>query len=243
LESNKSECVFFAAGITRKKKDILSMGMILNIDTAIEKASICLAKAGVSIAYAELAERNAQAAWLHQAIRDLLSKAGTDMQMLDAIAVSNGPGSYTGLRIGLATAKGLCFVLQKPLITLNTLMVMAHASANQASDLICPMIDARRMEVFTAVFDKNLAIVEEPAAVVLSADSFSRLLSNHPVLFTGNGAAKFKQLVVHPNARFMEAEVNATHMAGLAETEYINGKFNNLAYAEPYYLKSVHITK
>ncbi len=218
------------------------MGIILNIDTAIEKASICLAKNGVPIAYAELAERNAQAAWLHKAIRDLLSEAGIDMQMLDAIAVSNGPGSYTGLRIGLSTAKGLCFVLQKPLITLNTLTVMAHASVDQAPDLICPMIDARRMEVFTAVFDKNLTMIEEPAAVVLSADSFSRILSAHQVLFTGNGAAKFKGLVVHPNARFEAREVNAAHMAALAETEYINRKFNNLAYAEPYYLKSVHIS-
>ncbi|MCH5600314.1 tRNA (adenosine(37)-N6)-threonylcarbamoyltransferase complex dimerization subunit type 1 TsaB [Niabella ginsengisoli] len=140
--------------------------LILNIDTAIDKGSICISDGLNVITFDQNEKRNEQAGWLHEAIQNAFQKTGMDMKNLDAVAVSNGPGSYTGLRIGLASAKGFCYALKKPLICINTLQIMASAVKNKAKDLICPMIDARRMEVFTAVFNKELELYQEPFARV-----------------------------------------------------------------------------
>lgn len=217
------------------------MAFILNIDTAVSSGSFCLARDG-EVLHRELSEDpKGQGAWLHEAIKSVFDRNGLRLSALDAIAVSNGPGSYTGLRIGLATAKGLCYALNKPLILLSTLHVMALSVKNDAKDLICPMIDARRMEVFTALFHKNLDIFEAPTARVLSQNSYEEVLQEHQVLFTGNGSPKFQQLLQHPNAQYLEKTVTAEQMAPLSETAFYAENFSDLAYCEPFYLKGVFI--
>src|SRR6185503_9501274 len=138
------------------------MALILHIDTAVEAASVCLAKNGEVLFISKnvrkdsLGERQKDhAAWLHIAIKDIFEKNNLEITSLDAVAVTEGPGSYTGLRIGMATAKGICYGLSKPLVTLNTLLVMANAAKSNDAGLLCPMIDARRMEVFTAVYTND----------------------------------------------------------------------------------------
>lgn len=220
------------------------MALILNIDTALETASFNIAKDGIPLIFKENTERNEQASWLHEAIRKSFLELALPLKNIDAVAVSNGPGSYTGLRIGLAAAKGLCYALQKPLICLNTLEVMAHTiieKTTETFDLICPMIDARRMEVFTALYDNNLKIVLKPTSMVLTDESFSTFLNHHKIVFTGNGATKFQHLTKWQNARFLQQNFNANNMLHISEKQYINNNFSELAYSEPFYLKPVYI--
>src|SRR6187431_295345 len=153
------------------------MALILNIDTAVDVASICLAKDGNVLSIARNESQKDHASWLHIAIKEIFEKNTLELGSVDAIAVTGGPGSYTGLRIGMATAKGICYALNKPLIALNTLHVMANAAKKEKADLLCPMIDARRMEVFTAMYSKDLQIVKEPAAIELNEKSFDEELS------------------------------------------------------------------
>ncbi|HMR85203.1 MAG TPA: tRNA (adenosine(37)-N6)-threonylcarbamoyltransferase complex dimerization subunit type 1 TsaB [Niabella sp.] len=217
--------------------------LILNIDTAINKGSFCISN-NCDVLFFEINEkRNEQAGWLHHAIEVALQKAGLAPADLDAIAVSNGPGSYTGLRIGLASAKGLCYALKKPLICLNTLQVMAKAVQEEAADLICPMIDARRMEVFTAFYDKDLTIFKEPFAAELSEKSFSEILEKHQVIFTGNGSIKFQPLVTNTTARFADKNIDARDMVPLSTHFFKEKVFADVAYCEPYYVKDVYIVK
>lgn len=216
------------------------MALILNIDTALDLASICLAKDGLMKAYAENETRKEQASWLHPAIKEIFTQCHIGLQELDAIAVSNGPGSYTGLRIGLSTAKGLCYALKVPLIAINTLQIMANAVSGRANNLICPMIDARRMEVYTAVFDKRLNFVHKPHAMVLDEHSFSDMLQ-HEILFTGSGSEKFRPIHGLGKATFLHHNFNAANMLNISEQLYIKKQFADLAYCEPYYLKPVHL--
>ena len=159
------------------------MALILNIDTAVEAASLCLAKEHEIITLISNAKQKDHATWLHVAIKEIIEKNKLDSQTIDAIAVTGGPGSYTGLRIGMSTAKGLCFALNKPMIVLNTLLVMANAAkdactdrSGEHADLLCPMIDARRMDVFTAMYTKDLQQVQEPRAVTIHEESFEEEL-------------------------------------------------------------------
>lgn len=214
------------------------MSFILNIDTAVQTASICLSAEGQSVALQVNSEPRDSAAWLHVAIQQLMQQQGISLQQLSAIAVSAGPGSYTGLRVGMATAKGLCYALQKPLITISTLQMMAAAVENVTTDLICPMIDARRMEVFTAVFDTALNEVVPASAVILEPNTFAELLQNKTITFLGNGSTKFAALVQHANAFFVEVEATARHLAPLAHKKLIANNFTSLAYAEPAYGKA-----
>lgn len=216
------------------------MALLLNIDTALENASVCLAKGEAVVAFAENSVKNQTASWLHEAIKEMAGKAGITLQDIDAVAVSNGPGSYTGLRIGLATAKGLCYALQIPLICINTLTLMASAVKDKAEEFIVPMIDARRMEVFTALFDKELNIIKQPEATILSPESYADILTNHKVLFTGDGTVKFKSIVTAPTASFIEGKVNALNMLGLSQQRFEQQMFNDLAYTEPFYIKNVY---
>lgn len=218
------------------------MALILNIDTSIQSGSVCLSRDGKSIGFLENSERGQQAAWLHNSIKQLMADAGVDLKSLNAIAVSNGPGSYTGLRIGLSAAKGICYALNIPLILINTLKIMASAVADQADDLICPMIDARRMEVFTAIYDKNLNIIDQPKALVLQSDSFSELLASRKILFVGNGSTKFKELTNYSNANFVNHTHNALDLAKLSSKMFDESQFADLAYSEPEYVKAVHTT-
>jgi len=216
------------------------MALILNIETAVDAASVCLADGNRLLSLMKNETRKDHAAWLHPVIEDMMKKTAYKLQDLAAIAVSIGPGSYTGLRIGLATAKGLCYALQKPLITVNTLQVMANAATDYATDLICPMIDARRMEVFTGLFNKSLETVIEPKALVIDEKSFAEQLAKHRILFFGNGSEKFKAVCRNMNAVFDSIPFNASNMVTLSEKQFTAKKFADLAYAEPLYLKEFY---
>jgi tRNA threonylcarbamoyladenosine biosynthesis protein TsaB len=221
--------------------------LLLNIDTATENASVCLSQNGDLLAFAESTEQKNHASFVQIAIEQIAVKAKITLSQIDAIAVTNGPGSYTGLRVGLSSAKGLCYALQKPLILLNTLEVIAtkiKASSSPLEEsgfLVCPMIDARRMEVFMALYDKHLNIIIEPAALILSEESFKDELANNVIFFGGNGSNKLEEILHQPNAKFIDVSYSATDMIGLSEQAFAIGQFANLAYSEPYYLKEFYV--
>ena len=221
------------------------MALILNIDTATEHASVCLSKDGELLAIESNPNQKDHAAFIQPAIHKL-STIHYPLSALDAIAVSNGPGSYTGLRVGLSTAKGLCYALNKPLILINTLEIIATAAIQsdhlppgncKLPTIYCSMIDARRMEVFTAVYDKNLEEKQSPSAMILDKNSFSDLLSHHRIFFNGSGAEKFKTVVENNNAYFLQVQHDARHMQTIAEKMYLLKSFADIAYSEPFYLK------
>ena len=216
------------------------MALILNIDTAVDVASICLAKGGNVLSIAKNESQKDHASWLHVAIKEIFEKNNLELISVDAIAVTGGPGSYTGLRIGMATAKGICFALNKPLISLNTLLVMANAAKNEGADLLCPMIDARRMEVFTAIYTKGLKVVKEPVAMTLNENSFAEYLSNKNICFFGNGSNKLKAIEKSPQAFFSDIKSDASSMISLSEKSFTEKTFADLAYAEPLYLKEFY---
>ena len=218
------------------------MSLILNIDTALDVAWISLANEGKVLASAGNPSQYDHAAWIHQAIKQLLKESGHKLQHLRAIGVCIGPGSYTGLRIGLSTAKGLCYTLNVPLITLNTLEVMALGAMSQvpgaSSDwLYCPMIDARRMEVFAGVYDHNLNVVVKPHALELDSGSFHHLLEGHKMLFLGSGSEKFQNICQNPHAMFKNVALNPVALATLTYRDFVGNNFVGLTYVEPLYLK------
>ncbi len=180
-------------------------------------------------------------AMLTTLMRDAVEHAGFKLADIDAIVVAKGPGSYTGLRVGVSTAKGLCYALDKPLIAINTLQAMAlQLAPYYPGHLLCPMIDARRMEVYSAVFDDNNAFVQETQAVILTESSFEDLLANHRVVFFGDGAAKCKPVLEkHANAVFPAIDIkpSAKTVALLGALAFANAQFEDVAAFEPYYLK------
>lgn len=217
------------------------MSLILNIDTATPLASVCLAQDGSSLEFVSNTEQPDHASWLHPAIAGCLERSGIAITTLQAVAVSIGPGSYTGLRVGLSAAKGICYAQQIPLITIGTLDMMAHAAMDSATtDLICPLIDARRMEVFTAVYNKQLGKIFPPQAMVIDEKSFKDLLANYKILFFGDGSSKLKSVLSHTNALFGIIQANAAHLAVLSHKKYLEKEFADLAYAEPQYLKEFY---
>lgn len=219
------------------------MSLILHIETAVEGASICLAREQQLIAFKQNKDIKDSAAWLHNAIQALFADNGIPLQQLEAIAVSAGPGSYTGLRVGMATAKGLCYALQVPLIALGTLEIMAAAAKHASTELVCPMIDARRMEVFTAVYDKNGQAIVTPHNLILDVTSLADVLEKHSITFFGNGSTKWKSLVAASNAHFEDIEYSAKNMIELAATSYKQNAFTDLAYSEPLYIKEFFTTQ
>ena len=224
--------------------------IILNIDTATDQASVSLSGNGSVIGTLQNDSQKDHAAWIQMAINTLLHKHGYTMHQLEAIAVTAGPGSYTGLRVGMATAKGLCFALQIPLITINTLQVMANAAIDQwplkAAEMqpplcFCPMIDARRMEVFTAVYNEALQEIVAPKAMILDELSFKEELNNRSLICFGNGSFKWKMVSRYPNVLFIDEKLDiAKSLAKLASGLYLSRNFANLAYAEPVYLKEFY---
>lgn len=216
------------------------MALILNIDTAVDVASICLAKDGEVLSIARNESQKDHASWLHIAIKEIFEKDNLELGSVDAIAVTGGPGSYTGLRIGMATAKGICYALDKPLISLNTLLVMASAANKENTDLLCPMIDARRMEVFTAIYTKELQIVKDPAAITLNEKSFDEYLLKNSICFFGNGSKKFRKINNNEKAIFKDLKADASSMTSLSEKKFAEKGFADLAYAEPLYLKEFY---
>jgi len=225
------------------------MPRILHIETATEVCSVALSHInGKLIGVEEDNSGFAHAEKLTVLIDKLLKKAGVEFNQLNAVAVSYGPGSYTGLRIGMSAAKGFCYALNIPLITISTLKAMA-AGAEHLSDvenlflqpdvLLCPMIDARRMEVYAAFYDKELNEVRAPSSDIIDADSYGEYLKKNKILFFGNGAAKCKP-VLSPKANtyfFDEFQLSAQNMIALAYSAFKEKNFANLAYCEPLYLK------
>lgn len=222
------------------------MGLLLHIDTATDHASVCVTNNGTIVGFAENADQKNHGAFLQPAIKQIFSESEFILKNIDAISVSNGPGSYTGLRVGLTSAKGICYALNKPLITINTLDVMAMAAIKEGGDkeeaakpmYFCPLIDARRMEVFTAMYDANLTVILHPTAKILDENSFENHLKSNTILFSGSGYQKLKMLLKSPNANYTSVQHSAVHLSYLAE-QYFNKKmFVNLAYSEPFYLKA-----
>jgi len=219
--------------------------IILQIETATTVCSVAVAENGIVLACKEVEQRNIHAEKITVFIGEILNEAGKTYADLDAIAVSSGPGSYTGLRIGVSTAKGLSFALDKPLIAVETLAAMADGFILQegrglaGNVLLCPMIDARRMEVFTAVFDLDGNRVRPVSAEIIDDKSFSDLLQTHPVIFFGDGAEKCREVLgVHANARVIKGFLNsATHLTKRAKEKYLGKEFVDVAYFEPCYLK------
>jgi tRNA threonylcarbamoyladenosine biosynthesis protein TsaB len=218
------------------------MNPILCIDTALETATICLSDGGMLIDADHNTEMKDHASWLHPAVNRLLDNNGIGLNDIKAIAVSIGPGSYTGLRVGLAAAKGFCYALKIPLICIGTLEIMANAVKEEAIDLICPMIDARRMEVYTAVYNKDLIEKISPHAMILQEDSLGTLLTNHHILFCGNGMHKFRPVLKNRNIAFTELTNMALSISTLADKYLQNKKITDIAYCEPLYLKDFHST-
>ena len=221
------------------------MALILNIDTATEEAGICLAADGAVVAMAVNPEQRDHAAWLHTAIEKTLRDAGARINDLHAVAVTAGPGSYTGLRVGMAAAKGFCYALNIPLITENKLKVMAMTARDQASPegLLCPMIDARRMEVFTAVYRNDLEELLPTSAMVIDELSFSSILATDQVSFFGGGSYKCKPIITAPSAAFIEINYHPRYLGILSFLRYLQQEFTGLAYSEPAYTKEFHSHK
>lgn len=229
------------------------MPFLLNIDTATEHASVCISKGKEVLAMQQSTDQKNHASFIQPAIQQLLESCNLKPESIHAVAVAAGPGSYTGLRVGLATAKGLCYALKKSLILINTLEVIALASVQEAGNLqhtttnnkpetinpvlFCPMIDARRMEVFTALYNDLLQPQMQPSAMLLDEHSFETYLEKNQIIFSGSGHHKMQKILHHPNAIFSSVTHHAGHLAFLAANAYANAQFADVAYSEPLYLK------
>ena len=219
------------------------MSIILNIDTSIETASVSIAMDGMIQAHLINTIQKEHASFLHNAVKQLLAESSLDIKQMDAIAVTNGPGSYTGLRVGMASAKGFCYALNKPLITICTLNALAVAVINASKEafsettLFCPMIDARRMEVYTAVFDKNMVEILSPCAMILDERSFEETLQKNRIFFAGTGAAKWSNIIRSENAEFINELDITTAISILSFEKFLTNDFTGLTYSEPLYIK------
>lgn len=215
------------------------MALILNIETATKNCSVCLAKDGKVLVLKEINDANySHAEKLHPFIVEVLKEANIAITQIDAFAVSKGPGSYTGLRIGVSAAKGLCFTVDKPLISIDTLISLAHAISIE-NGLIIPLLDARRMEVYSAIYDVNYHQTRTIKAEIIDENSFADELATQKVYFLGDGAAKCKAVIQHKNAFFIENEFpSAKQMAQLTFEKYQKNDFEDVAYFEPFYLKN-----
>lgn len=216
------------------------MALILNIDTSTSVCSVVLSRDGKMVALKESNEGLNHSVLLGSYIDEIFKENQLDAHDLDAVAISMGPGSYTGLRIGVSIAKGLCFGANKPLIAVPTLQALAQSVSEDLQDdaLYCPMIDARRMEVYTAFYDRNNETIVDTKAEIIDEHSFAELLAQHKIYFFGNGSDKVKGLLTAPNAHFIEhVETSAKHLIGIAEQLYAAQQFVDVAYFEPFYLK------
>lgn len=225
------------------------MACILNIETATQLCSVVLARNGSVIAARETFEEKSHAAKLTVFIEEVLQEASLSVADIDAVAVGKGPGSYTGLRIGVSVAKGLCYGSRLPLIGIDTLSimvrhVMAHHSGLvqslplQSEPILCPMIDARRMEVFTCLYNAQGIAIQPVQALVVEHDTFKQYLNDRMMVFFGSGMDKCREVLRHPHTAFIpDIHPHASSLALLAEEYYAGNVFENVAYFEPFYLK------
>ncbi len=215
--------------------------MILCIETATSVCSVAIAENQQAVLVKETSSKNAHSGMLTVLIEESMKEAGMKFSELNAVAVSKGPGSYTGLRIGVSVAKGLCYSLDIPLLSVDTLQAMAFGMAKNypgVPALYCPMIDARRMEVYCSLFDQENRQIRETKAEIIDKDSFSEYLNRESVWFFGDGADKCKNMITHSNAKF-EDDFNpsAKYMVSMAWDKFQNKQVEDAAYFEPFYLK------
>jgi tRNA threonylcarbamoyladenosine biosynthesis protein TsaB len=223
------------------------MSLILNIDTASENAHVSLAKDGEVLQVLIGESQKEHASFLQTAIQQLTKTTGIHLKEIDAVAVTSGPGSYTGLRVGFASAKGLCYALKKPFITIGTLEVLTvsalqlYPPAANENILYCPMIDARRMEVFTAIYQKDLSVYMEPCAMILDEFSFEKKILKNKILFFGSGSEKWSKVCPDnyrdTNAIFQTVSILPESLSNSSNILFFQKKFADLAYSEPFYLK------
>ncbi|WP_324672973.1 tRNA (adenosine(37)-N6)-threonylcarbamoyltransferase complex dimerization subunit type 1 TsaB [Hymenobacter sp. GOD-10R] len=222
--------------------------LILSLETSSPICSVALHQDGTLLGQSELRLEKSHSSHVSVLIEQLLENTGNTVHNLGAVALSDGPGSYTGLRIGAAAAKGLCYALNIPLLAVSTLQALAHQAAACTSMpenfLYCPMLDARRMEVYTALYTHEGAEVLAPTPLVLEADTLAEQMTHHHLLFFGNGTAKFQPLIAEqPNANFLtNIEPSAIAVGELAQQAYLRQEFRDVAYYEPFYLKEVYTT-
>ncbi len=217
------------------------MATILNIETSTEVCSVTIAKEGELLFKKESQEGLNHSKLLTVFIENLFTENSFQLNHLDAVAVSKGPGSYTGLRIGVSVAKGLCYGLDIPLIAVNSLEILGVSAAENSSEkmLFCPMIDARRMEVYTALYNHKGEEIEPVSAEIIDPAFHAKYLAKDKILFFGNGAEKCKTQINHPNAVFGEPQkTSAQFMQKLTEKKYNKKEFEDVAYFEPFYLKN-----
>jgi tRNA threonylcarbamoyladenosine biosynthesis protein TsaB len=214
------------------------LAFILNIETSTKNCSVSIADNGKILKIKELNNGNySHAEVLHPFITDILKAAKLPLHKIDAVAVSKGPGSYTGLRIGVSAAKGLCFALHKPLISIDTLTSLSHAISID-NGFIVPMLDARRMEVYAAVYNNKHEELRYIKAEIIDENSFLGYLEKGKVYFLGDGAQKCKGIIMHKNAIFVDDKFpSAKEMAVLSYHKYKKSDIENVAYFEPFYLK------
>jgi tRNA threonylcarbamoyladenosine biosynthesis protein TsaB len=215
------------------------MGLILSIETSTPICSIALHRDGKLVDSESIELAGAHAERLMGMIEDLLERSHTKASLLDAVAVSEGPGSYTGLRIGVSTAKGLAFAWDIPLIGISTMKVLAFAAQKVIFDqaYIVALLDARRMEVFDEVFDQDLNSIVSLESKLINEDSFIQLLEERKVYFVGDGADKASHVIQHRNAVFLDLKIDAAYMGEIASEKFMIGEFADLAYFVPNYLK------
>ena len=216
------------------------MPTIIHIETATEVCSCALSLDGKVLISRESRQEQSHATSLGVFVEEIMQFVRDNRLKIDAVAVSSGPGSYTGLRIGVSEAKGLSFGLQVPLIALATHKIMAWMLKDSApsDSLLCPMIDARRMEVYATFFDSHLNTIRATSADIVDSESYIDLLDKQKVLFFGNGAEKCQDVITHPNASFISGvKPQAPSMVWLAEKAFAEGDFVDSAYFEPFYLK------
>lgn len=222
------------------------MAIILSIETSTPVCSVALHREGKIMTSLEVHQEYSHASKLAILVAEVVKLSDIKMDQIDGIALSSGPGSYTGLRIGTSLAKGLCYALDIPLIAVPTLrsMVTAVRGFYPEEVLFCPMIDARRMEVYCQVFDSNLSEIEPCQAKIIDSDSFGALLDSERIVFFGSGAAKCEAVIVHENARFL-AGINplASYLGGLAYTKFQEKRFEDVTRFVPLYLKEFFIRK
>ena len=216
------------------------MALILSIETATHVCSCALLNDGKAIINKENHKGQSHATLLGVYVQEIMEYVRVNKLKLDAIAVSSGPGSYTGLRIGVSEAKGISYGLDIPIIAIPTHLIMASLMKDELEEgtLLCPMIDARRMEVYSTIYDKSLNVVRKTSADIIESDSYNSLLEKHKIAFFGNGSEKCKKVISHPNAQFIDnIDPLASSMAMLAEQAYKVKNFVSSAYFEPFYLK------
>lgn len=216
------------------------MPVILSLETSTDVCSVALHDNKKLLAHAVVREAQVHASRVAPMVKEVIVEAGIGKRSLNAVAVTSGPGSYTGLRIGTSTAKGLCFALNIPLIAVGTLELLAYqvAARNPREMFLCPMIDARRMEVYSLVVNRELQVVEPVVAKVVDGDSYAELLRQAPVLFFGNGASKCRDVITHPNAFFLDDIYPlASSLGEMASEKLVSGQTEDLVTFKPFYLK------